>query len=118
MAFHHQIAYSQFNEPRKAYFIEILERLRGKKLPLVSADAQNVTLITREYPDGAILAEICNINFDPPKKIGLRCAACPHKVEHLTGEGKWVSVPFTAAADGISVEYPLGCYELVVLRLS
>ena len=118
MAFHHQIAYSQFNEPRKAYLVEMLERLRGKKFPLVSADAQNVTLVTREYPDGAILAEICNINFDPLKKIGLRCAACPHKVERLTGEGKWVSVPFTAAAGGISVEYPLGCYELAVLKLS
>ena len=118
MAFHHRISYSQFNERRKEFFIEVLEKLRGSKLPLVAADAQNITLITRKYPDGAILAEVCNINFDPLKRIALRCAALPRKVERLTGEGKWIPVPFGSTDNGISVEWSLGCYELTVLRLS
>lgn len=117
MVFHHQISYSQFNEQRKDFFIEILERLRGGRLPLVSADAQNVTVLTRKYSDGAILAEICNINFDPLKKIALQCAEIPREVEHLAGNGTWVKTAFEADGDCINVNIPLGCYELAILRI-
>ena len=117
MVFHYQIVYSQFNERRKEFFVEILERLRGRRLPLVSADAQNVTVITRAYPEGGLLAEVCNINFDPLKRIALRCAETPSCVERLTGAGEWIEVPFEAEGDTVTVEIPLACYELAVLRL-
>ena len=117
MVFHHRIVYSQYNEPRKKFLIEILERLRGRKLPAVSADAQNVTVLARKYPDGAVIAEVCNINFDPLKKIALRCAEIPREVEHLAGDGTWVKTAFEADGDCIRVNIPLACYELTVLRI-
>ena len=117
MVFHYQIVYSQFNERRKEFFIEILERLRGRKLPLVSADAQNVTVITLEYSDGALLTEVCNINFDPLKRIALRCAKTPSRVERLTGAGEWAEASFEVKGETVTVEIPLGCYELAVLKL-
>ena len=117
MVYHHNIVFSQFNIPRKNFFIEVIERLRGSKLPLVSADEQNITVVTRKYPDGAILAEVCNLNFDPLKQIALRCAAAPREVERLTGDGKWVRTPFQADGDCIRADIPLACYELAVLRI-
>lgn len=118
MAFHHQIAYSQFNEGRKEFFIEIIERLKGKKIPLVCNDAQNVTVITREYDNGALLAEVCNINFDPMKSIELRCAKTPEKVEYLAGDGSWHDACCTIEGEKVKLEYKLDCYELVILRIS
>ena len=117
MVYHHNIVFSQFNMPRKNFFIEVIERLRGSKLPLVSADEQNITVVTRQYPDGAILAEVCNLNFDPLKQIALRCAAAPREVERLTGDGKWVRTPFQTDGDCIRADIPLACYELAVLRI-
>ena len=117
MVFHHRIVYSLFNEPRKNFLIELLERLRGGKLPVVSADAQNITALARKYPDGTVLAEICNINFDPLKKISLRCAEIPIEVERLTGDGTWVKAPFEADGNIIKVNIPLACYELAILRI-
>ncbi len=118
MAFHHNIIYSQFNERRKDYFVEILERLRGAKLPVINNDAQNVTVITREYTDGALLAEVCNINFDPLKSVTLRCACTPEKIEFLTGSGQWQALPFTVDGENIKIPYTLGCYELVILKIT
>ena len=117
MAFHHQIVYSQFNESRKDFFIEVIERLKGKKLPLCCYDAQNVTVITREYADGSLLAEVCNINFDPLKEITLHCAKIPSKIEFLQGDGTWKELPFTVENDDVKVAYQLDCYELVILKI-
>ena len=117
MCFHHRIVFSQFNERRKDFFIEVLERLKGSQMPLLSYDVQNVTVITREYADGALLAEICNINFDPLKTLSLRCAKMPLKIEYLTGAGSWEEIPFTVEEGLVRIEYPLGCYELVLLKI-
>ena len=117
MVFHHRIVYSQYNEPRKQFLIEILERLRGRKLPVVSADAQNVTVLARKYSDGAVLAEVCNINFDPLKKIALQCAGIPREVERLAGDGTWVKAAFEEENGIVKVDIPLACYELAVLRI-
>ena len=105
------------NQPRKNFLIEILERLRGGKLPLVSNDDRNVTVLTRKYSDGAVLAEICNINFDPLEKISLRCAEAPREIERLAGDGTWVKAPFEADGSFVEVNIPLACYELAILRI-
>ena len=118
MAFHHKIIYSQFNEARKDFFIEVIERLRGSKMPLLCYDAQNVTVITRQYAGGGLLAEVCNINFDPLKNIELHCAVTPSKVEYLAGDGTWQEANYTAADGVIKLDYSLGCYELVILRIN
>ena len=76
-----------------------------------------MTVITREYAAGALLAEVCNINFDPLKTITLRCAKTPVSVEYLTGAGTWEALPFTAEGDNIKLPYPLACYELVILKV-
>ena len=118
MVFHHSISYSQFNENRRDFFIEVIERLKGKKMPLLCYDAQNVTVITREYADGAILAEVCNVNFDPLKSIELHCAKSPSSVELLKGDGTWEQASFTVAEGVVKVAHSLNCYELVILRIS
>ena len=46
-----------------------------------------------------------------------RCAVLPREVERLTGEGKWVRMPFQADGDCIRLDIPLACYELAVLRI-
>ena len=117
MAYHSGIVYSQHNERRKDFFIEVIERLKGAPMPLLNNDVQNVTVITREYADGTQLAEVCNINFDPLKNITLRCAKTPVSVEYLTGAGSWEALPFTAEGENIKLPYPLGCYELVILKV-
>ena len=118
MCFHHEIIFSQFNESRKDFFIEVLERLKGSRMALVNYDAQNVTVITREYTDGSLLAEVCNINFDPLKTLQLRFARIPSKIEYLTGAGNWEELPFTVEDGLVKVERTLGCYELVILKVN
>lgn len=117
MCFHHEIVFSQFNERRKDFFVEIIEKLMGKKMPLYCNDTQNITVITREYSDGALLAEVCNINFDPLKGIQLVCGKVPEKVQVLLGDGSWSEVPFTVENGTVRIGCTLGCYELVVLKI-
>lgn len=117
MAFHHEIVYSTYNIPRKMFLIELLERLRGEALPVFCTAEQNVTVLTRTYPDGAVLAAVCNINFDPLHFVELHCAKVPRRVEYLDGEGAWQPMDFSVNGQAIRLERPLGCYELVILRL-
>ena len=117
MAFHHSISYSQFNEARKDFFIEIIQRLKGNRMPLLCYDAQNVTVITREYPDGSILAELCNINFDPLKTIELHCGRTPESIEYLTGDGQWKKASYEVSENVVKLNHELGCYELVILKI-
>ena len=118
MAFHHAISFSQFNVGRRDLLIEIIEKLKGSKMPLICTSEQNVTVITREYEDGSLLAEVCNINFDPLKTIELRCAKTPEKIEYLTGvEGAWQEIPFRVEGDKVFIDYELACYELAVLKI-
>jgi hypothetical protein len=118
MAFHHAMAYSQFNVGRREFLTEIIEKLNGRKMPIRCTSEQNVTLITREYEDSSILCEVCNINFDPLKVIELRCAKTPEKIEYLAGDGTWKSADFTVENETVKVNYPLNCYELVIFKLS
>ena len=118
MAYHSDIVYSQLNERRKDFFIEVIERLKGSAMPLIDYDEQNVTVITREYADGALLAEVCNINFDPLKTITLHCAKTPEKMEYLAGDGTWQPADFTIDGKAVKVNCSLACYELVIFRIS
>jgi len=118
MAFHHAMAYSQFNVGRREFLTEIIEKLNGRKMPLRCTSEQNVTVITREYEDKSILCEVCNINFDPLKAIDLRCAKTPEKIEYLAGDGTWKNANFTVEGETVKVSYPLSCYELVIFRIS
>ena len=117
MAFHHGIIFSQFNVARREFLIEIIEKLRGRKLPVLCSDEQNVTVITREYDDKSILCEVCNINFDPLKEISLRCAKTPEKIEYLAGDGSWHEMPFTLDGNTVKIARTLACYELVIFKI-
>ena len=118
MAFHHAIAYSQFNVGRREFLIEIIEKLRNRKMPVLCTDEQNITVITREYEDKSILCEVCNINFDPLKEISLRCAEVPEKIEYLAGDGTWHDMPFTLEDDTVKIKHTLACYELMIFKIS
>ena len=61
---------------------------------------------------------MCNINFDPLKNIELHCAKTPSTVEYLAGDGTWQEAHYTAADGVIKLDYSLGCYELVILRIN
>lgn len=116
-AFHQNIEMAQGNEPRKQWYIDILDRLNGKTLPLVCMDLQDITVLTREYPDGSFLVLACNINFDDMEEITFRCAEVPTKVSRLLPDGNWAECTFRLKDDLITVSADMACYDLTVLKL-
>ena len=116
-AFHQNIESAQNNEPRKLWYINILDRLNGASLPLVCMDLQDITVLTRKYSNGSLLVLACNINFDDMEEITFRCAAPPAKVLKLLPDGSWQESPFTLKNNLISIPVDMSCYDLAVFRL-
>ena len=116
-AFHQDVSYVQYNETRKEWYVRILERLNGGRLPAVCQELQEILVLTRAYEDGRVLCYICNLNFDPMETVTLRCGAEPARVEELTPEGEWREAPFRREGENIVLDRSLNCYETLILRL-
>ena len=107
----------QYNETRKEWYVRILERLNGGRLPAVCQELQEVLVLTRAYEDGRVLCYICNLNFDPMETVTLRCGAEPVRIEELAPGGEWRELPFRKEGENIVLDRSLNCYETLVVRL-
>ena len=116
-AFHQDVSYVQYNETRKEWYVRILERLNGGRLPAVCQDLQEILVLTRAYEDGRVLCYICNLNFDPMETVTLRCGAEPARVEELTPGGEWRELSFRKEGENIVLDRSLNCYETLIVRL-
>lgn len=115
-AFHQNIPYAQLHEARNRWYLEILDRLNGTKLPVVCLEQQEVTAVTRKYSDGKTLLYMCNLNFDDLDEIRMRFAETPAEILRLTPEGKWVNTPFRTEGEEVIIDWHLGCYDPVVFK--
>ena len=116
-AFHQDVPYAQYHEARNKWYLEILEKLNGGKLPVVCREQQEVITLTREYADGSILLYMSNLNFDDLDEIRLHCAKMPSEILRLTPEGNWEKAPFRTDDERIILEWHLGCYDTAVFKL-
>ncbi len=117
-AFHQEVPNAQSNEPRKEWYIEILDKLNGAKLPAVCLDLQDITLLSRINSEGELLLMACNLNFDELDELKLRCAKRPSQVRRCNCEGVWEECPFRVEGENIILQLPMGCYDLELLKLS
>lgn len=115
-AFHQQIDFFHINELRKKWYMEILDRLNGKKLPLVCLAEQDITVLTRKSSDGSMLVLACNLNFDDLTELSFRCDPMPQTIQQLMPDGQWKICDFRQDADTVSLPVQLSCYDLVVLK--
>ena len=117
-AFHQEVPNAQNNEPRKEWYIEILDKLNGSKLPAVCQDLQDITALTRITAENELLLMVCNLNFDELESLKVRCAQTPSKVLRLTCDGVWEECSFSGEGEVIHIDRPMGCYDLEVFKLS
>ena len=106
-----------FREPRKAWLIEILDRLYGRTVSGIVLDEQYVMVLSRQEKDGSQILAVFNLCFDPLKKIRIRWDGEPAEVKLLEPDGVWHAVPHTSAGNELTVEKPMQCYETVILRI-
>ncbi len=117
-AYHQDITYAQLLESRNKWYIDILDKLNGSKLPVVCTEQQEVMLLTREYADGKQLLLITNLNFDDLEEIKFRFAVTPAGISRLTPEGNWEKVNFQCQGDEVIISRSLKCYDTEIFKLN
>lgn len=118
-AFHmDEFALSRWNEPRKAWLLEILAILADGENICAVLNEQKYLMLTREADDGSTLAVVVNTGFDYDAVIRIKYAGNVEKVENLANSGQWEPLNFTAADGTITVAKSMMCYEYAVLRIS
>ena len=117
-AYHMEVLpWDMYNEQRKDWLIKILDRLSGRKFAPVVLNRQDVLALTRRKADGSLIMAVYNLNFDPLKKLEIRCAAKPAKMEILGADGIWREAETAFSGEVLTVKTDLHCYELAVLKL-
>jgi len=117
-AFHQNIVYAQLLESRNKWYLEVLDKLNGSKLPAVCTDQQEVMLLSREYADGKQLLFIANLNFDDLEELTFRFAVPPAGISRLTPEGNWENVSFKCRGDEVIIERSLKCYDTEIFKVN
>ena len=116
-AYHTRISWMWARDERKAWLLELLDRLNGGTIPFAADDNQWIMLLHRRLSMGGDLLGVFNIAYDPLEKITLRCAAKPAGVELLTPEGQWILLD-TQWKDGkLILPVRLECNAAAVLKI-
>ena len=116
-AFHQEVPYAQNNEPRKEWYIEILDKLNGQKIPAVCQDLQDITALTRRCADGSLLLLVCSLNFDELDEIKIRFAQRPAELSRLTPEGVWEPCKFRIEDENVFIDSRMVCYDLEIFKV-
>lgn len=105
------------NDGRKEWMLSVLEKLNGKPVPFVVENAQNFAALTRNAKDGKTVLAVCNLNFEPVKKLALRCAEKPEKVQILMPSGKWKNIGFNWKNGIAEFDHRMECYAFSVFKI-
>ena len=105
----------RFCEPRKAWFVRVLDRLSERPMPFVVEEMRDMVALAREKADGSKLLLVLNTNRDPLEKLNVRVKCAFSTVEALGADGAYRPVKFTREGDVLTFDTPLACYEFTAL---
>jgi hypothetical protein len=92
--------------------------VNGEPLPHVSADAQDIAVMTRLAPDCSTIAAVFNKNFDALEKVSFQDNATVGGIQCLTPDGRWTEAKFTREDGRLVIDSRLECYHFLVLKFS
>ena len=106
-----------YNEGRKRWFIDCVDRLSGRGRPTVCGNDQHMLLAEHVKADGERLVMVVNLNPEPVRRLSLRIPE-GRAVDVLAPDGAWRRV--TGTRDGAFLLLPVsvGFYETIVVRIA
>jgi len=109
-------ALHQFSEARKAFVVELLDRLFSNPLRYVCGNDQDVLVMAREGKDGSAYVFAVNMNSEPIGSLRFRVPG-DVSAEVLSQGGEWRGVPASRDGEWLVLGSGLGFYEAKTFRL-
>ena len=107
----------QYSEARKAFVMDILDRLCGKVAPYVCGNDQDVLMLVRRQKSGGVLVLAANLNSEPINELMVRVPSGADGVDVLKTDGTWDRRKCRRDGDWLNVPVEMGFYETAVLRI-
>ena len=102
--------------PRKDWLTFVLSKLSPEAVKGIALAEQPMLSIARKANDGAKLIMICNLGFDALDTLDIRFAGAAG-VKYLDADGVWKDAEFTVNGDTVTINRPVACYEVVILKI-
>ncbi|MBR3222604.1 MAG: hypothetical protein IKF72_10280 [Kiritimatiellae bacterium] len=106
----------QHSEARKAFVMNVLDRLNGAALPYVCGNDQDVLTLVRTRKGGGAAVLAANLNSEPIRALKVRVPSGDGEASVLAADGTWRKVQCVRDGEWLTVPVALGFYETAAVR--